>query len=135
MELARLNIGGFSERGGLGVVTLSTANQTVQSAPLFVGARISGFKELEGGWRVRPSASLAWVHEFSPDRSITQAFAALPGYNFSASGPRAGADAARFTVGFDLSNKQGLALFADVQGEVSKGTRSIGAKGGLRYAW
>ena len=135
MELARLNIGGFSERGGLGVANLSTASQTVQSAPLFVGARISGFKELEGGWRVRPSASLAWVHEFSPDRSITQAFAALPGYSFSASGPRAGADAARFTAGFDLSNKQGFALFADVQGEVSKGTHSIGARGGLRYTW
>jgi len=135
MELARLQIGGFAERGTLGVVNLSADGQTVKSAPLFVGARISGFKEMEGGWRVRPAASLAWVHEFSPNRSVTQAFTALPGFSFAASGPRAGADAARFTAGFDLSNKQGLALFAEVQGEVAKSARSIGAKGGLRYAW
>ena len=135
MELARLHIGSFVERGALGVVNLSADGQTVQSAPLFVGARISGFAQLEGGWRVRPAASLAWVHEFNRDRSVTQAFAALPGSSFSASGPRAGADAARFTAGFDLSNKQGLALFAEVQGEAAKGARSIGAKGGLRYAW
>jgi len=135
MELALLHIGGFSERGPLGLVNLSAAGQTLQSAPLFVGARISGFTELEGGWRVRPAASLAWVHEFSRDRSVIQSFAALPGYSFSASGLRAGADAARFTGGFDLSNKQGFALFAEVQGDVAKGSRSIGAKGGLRYAW
>ena len=135
MELARLNIGGFSERGGLGVVNLSAASQTVQSAPLFVGARFSGFMELDGGWRVRPSASLAWLHEFSRDRSVTQTFTALPGFSFAASGPRAGADAARFTGGVDLSSKQGFTLFAEVQGEIAKGARSIGAKGGLRYAW
>jgi uncharacterized protein with beta-barrel porin domain len=84
---------------------------------------------------MNPAASMAWVHEFNRDRSVTQAFAALPGSSFSASGPRAGADTARFTAGFDLANKQGLALFAEVQGEMAKGARSIGAKGGLRYAW
>ena len=66
---------------------------------------------------------------------MTTAFAALPGFTFSAGAPRVGADAARISTGFDLSNKQGLSLFAEIQGEVAKNARSVGAKGGLRFAW
>ena len=134
MELARLNINGSTESGA-GVANLTTGNQSVLSAPLVAGGRISGFAELEDGWRVRPSVSLAWVHEFRADRVVTTAFAALPGLTFSAGGPRAGADAARISTGFDLSNKAGLSLFAEMQGEVAKNTRSVGARGGLRFAW
>ena len=134
MELARLHINGSTESGA-GVVNLTTGGQSVLSAPLIAGGRISGFAELENGWRARPSVSLAWVHEFQGDRAVTTGFAALPGFSFSAAGPRAGVDAARISTGFDLSNKQGLSLFAEIQGEVAKGARSVGAKGGLRFAW
>lgn len=134
MELARLHINGSTESGA-GVANLTTGGQSVLSAPLVAGSRISGFAELDGGWRASPSVSLAWVHEFRGDRAVTTAFAALPGFTFSAGAPRVGADAARISTGFDLSNKQGLSLFAEIQGEVAKNARSVGAKGGLRFAW
>ena len=102
---------------------------------MFIGARIASTHDLGDGWRARPMASIAWVHEFSSNRSVAASFASAPGFSFLASGPRSSADEARLTAGLDLTNRNGLNLFAEFQADVSRSARSYGGKGGVRFTW
>ncbi|MBY6241020.1 autotransporter outer membrane beta-barrel domain-containing protein [Methylosinus sp. Sm6] len=127
----------FSEKGLRSDVSraFSIAEQTTTSLPTFLGLRVSNVLRLPNGWRVAPTASLAWGHEFFPQRRISGAFASEPTWTFADFGPRDAYNFVQAKIGLQAHIDDRVVLFANFQGEFSGLTRSYGGKGGLRYSW
>lgn len=138
-EYASLQSGSFTETAGWGSPTaalaLVSASQTTISAPIFLGVKWLGNASLLGGVNATPYLSLAWVHEFSPDRKETASLASLPGTNWTVYGPRAANNLAQVKAGLQSGVGPGLTAFADFVGEFSGASNSYGGKIGVRYAW
>jgi outer membrane autotransporter protein len=77
----------------------------------------------------------AWVHEFSPDRSITAAFNVAPGFFFNTIGTPAAVDTAQFTAGGNLALTRNVSLFGNFTGVFGKSTQVYSGLGGLRLSW
>lgn len=82
-----------------------------------------------------PSANLAWVHEFSPTRSVTAALVSLPVPAFTVEGARAASDAARVELGSRLVLNSWSELSARFTGEFSNVGQSYAGTGSLRITW
>ena len=136
-EFASLQSNGFTETGAGGVNTLALVSnsQTTISAPIFVGFKWAGTSSLLPGLNATPYLTLAWVHEFSPDRKEAASLASLPGTEFTTYGPRAASDLAQVKAGLQAAVGPGLTAFADFDGEFSPSANYYGGKGGLRYSW
>jgi outer membrane autotransporter protein len=104
------------------------------SAPLFVGFKWLGSSSLLG-LNATPYLTLAWVHEFSPDRKETASLISLPGTNWTTFGPRAASNLAQVKAGLQSGFGPGLTAFADFDGEFSGEANSYGGKIGVRYNW
>jgi len=118
--------------GGFG---LAYDRRSILSVPLSLGVHFATEFEAGGGMVVSPFARLAWVHEFSPDRSVAASFNAAPGIGFVTDGTRAASDLLRVNLGGRLQVSTSEALFASFNGEYGAGTRSYGVQGGYRVAW
>jgi outer membrane autotransporter protein len=127
----------FSEKSSVSKnsLALSLEEQTTTSLPTFLGLRFSNVLRLPNGWRVTPTGSVAWGHEFFPQRRLTGAFAAAPGASFTVFGPRDAYNFVQTKIGLQAHVDESVILFANFQGEFSGLTRSYGGKGGLRYSW
>lgn len=134
-ELAGLWTGSFNENswGGVNALALSNGGQSITSAPLFLGVKWTGSSSSFSGWSAQPNVTLAWVHEFSPDRSLTSSLIALPTTDFTVYGPRAAENAAQVKAGFQLVNANHMTIFAQFNGEFANGANSYGGQGGVRY--
>ncbi|WP_018266272.1 autotransporter family protein [Methylosinus sp. LW4] len=136
-EVAFYESDAFTEKGlnPASPLTLTNRGQSTTSLPTFLGLRFSDSFRLDNGWRVTPTGSVAWVHEFFPQRRLANTLVALPGASFSVFGPREAYNLAQIKAGAQLYLEDRLALFVDFQGEFSDLTRSYGGKGGLKYSW
>ena len=137
-EIAALRSAAYTETvagGGGSPFLLSTGAQTTLSAPLFLGVKLGGVAALGNGVTATPSLSLAWVHEFSPDRNVSGQLIALPGADFTVAGPRAAADLAQVKAGVDLSNGGPLTVFAKFGGELAAAVTYYGGQIGAKYAF
>ena len=136
-EFARLSTGSYSETGGLAgnALALSVKSQTTESAPIFLGAKLTSTYAVGGGWVATPNLSLAWIHEFSPDRNLSAALLSLSGSDFSVTGARAASNLAQVKFGGQLAAGNGFAVFAEFQGEFSSSSNSYAGKGGVKYNW
>ncbi len=137
LEIAQLSTRGFSEYTTNGVANLyglQSFGQSVADVPGFVGLRLDGATSF-GGFAIRPVVSVAYLHEFSPQRNLTNGFISLPGATFLVQGARVARNAAQTKLGAETSLGRNLSLFADFDGEFSGVAQVYGGKGGLRYIW
>lgn len=139
LQAARLWEAGYTESSvtgaGPGVLGLSYAARNVSSLPLFLGSKFDARYDLGGGMMWMPSANLAWVHEFSPTRSVTAALVSLPVTAFTVEGARAASDAARVELGSRLVLNSWSELSARFTGEFSNVGQSYAGTGSLRITW
>ncbi|MDB5648774.1 MAG: uncharacterized protein JWL62_294 [Hyphomicrobiales bacterium] len=140
MEAARINTDAFSETssplgGGVGFQGLTYAARSVDSLPLSLGLRMQQTFALGNGMSLTPSLALAWVHEFSPDRTLVGAFSSLPNVAFTVAGARPDRDMVRAKAGASLQLSRDATLFTNIEGEFGDRTRTFAAKGGVKIAW
>ncbi|MEA2833367.1 MAG: hypothetical protein QOG66_1569, partial [Methylobacteriaceae bacterium] len=138
MEIAKLWSNAFTETGnagGPGLLTLSVPAASHVSAPAFVGARFEKAFILANGWVFTPSASLAYVHEFSPLRDQFGALAFLPASAFVVDGARPASHAAQVKTGAQLALNSWAAVYADFEGEFSNRAQTYAGKGGVKVSW
>jgi outer membrane autotransporter protein len=140
VEFAQLRQAGFTESsttvaGGAGVAGLTVGSRTVSSLPTFLGVQLDNRVALGNGMTWTPSARIAWVHEFDPNREITASFITVPGASFTVDGPPAARDAARIDAGSKLAIGRNVSLFDSFDGEFSGRSRMYAGKGGVLIEW
>ena len=130
---------GFTESstaGGLpGILGLTYQSQTVTSLPTFLGVQFDTRWAFANGTVWSPFVRAAWVHEFSPDRSITASFVSVPGTLFTVDGARAWSNALKINAGSRVALNRYASLFASFDGEFSNSGHSYGGRGGVRFSW
>jgi outer membrane autotransporter protein len=136
-EIAAYQSSAFTENSSTYVSTFALKNngQAINSLPTFAGLRLSNAVMLANGWRLAPVGSVAYVHEFFPQRQLTNMLISMPGTDFNVSGPRSTYNLVQTKIGAQLNLNEKLALFTDFQGEFSPVSQSYAGKGGLKYAW
>ena len=121
--------------GGPGSLGLRYNANYVTSAPASLGLRVDTSVEAGNGVVVTPSARLAWVHEFTPARTVDAAFLVAPGFGFTVNGAPAARDAARVDAGVSARFSPQLILYANFVGLFSGDGNSIGGFGALKYSF
>jgi outer membrane autotransporter protein len=136
-EIAAYQSSGFTENSSTYVSSFALQNngQVINSLPTFAGLRLSNAFTLSNGWRLAPVGSVAYVHEFFPQRQFTNMLISMPGTDFNVAGPRSTYNLVQTKVGAQLNLNEKLALFTDFQGEFSPVSQSYGGKGGVKYVW
>ena len=136
-EIAAYQSNAFSEQSSIYASTFALKNngQGVNSLPTFAGLRLSNAVTLSNGWRLAPVGSVAYVHEFFPQRQFNNMLISMPGADFNVAGPRSTYNLVQTKVGAQLNLNEKLALFTDFQGEFSPVSQSYGGKGGVKYVW
>jgi len=138
LEIAELRSNGFSEvnvSGTPGSPALQVNGGQTSSVPLFVGGRFATAYQFGNGVVFRPVLSLAYVHEFEPDRNITANIISLPGSAFLVNGARPASDAVQTKLGAELQIGRGVALFANFDGEFSGVSQLYAGRGGINVVW
>ncbi len=138
VEAAQLHTDGFTERnanGSTNIFGLNHRGQDTTDIPVFVGARFESAYAVGPGMMLRPMVSLAYLHEFAPQRNLENGFVSLPGSTFLVSGARPSSNAAQTKAGFELNMGHGVGFFANFDGEFSAQERGYGGKGGLQITW
>ena len=136
-EIAAYQSNAFSEQSSIYASTFALKNngQGINSLPTFAGLRLSNAVTLSNGWRLAPVGSVAYVHEFFPQRQFNNILMSMPGADFNVAGPRSTYNLVQTKVGAQLNLNEKLALFTDFQGEFSPVSQSYGGKGGVKYVW
>ena len=107
----------------------------MSSLPTFLGVQLDTRWAFANGTVWSPFVRAAWVHEFSPDRSITGSFVSVPGTLFTVDGARAWSNALKVNAGSRLALNRYASLFASLDGEFSNSGHSYGGRGGVRFGW
>lgn len=137
LEFAQLTTNGFSEyttNGVANVYGLQSFGHTIADVPGFVGARIDGVTTF-AGYALHPVFSVAYLHEFAPERNLTNGFLSLPGATFLVQGARVARNAAQTKLGAEATIGAHLSAFVNFDGEFSGVEQVYSGKGGLRYTW
>jgi len=136
-EIAAYQSNAFSEQSSIYASTFALKNngQGINSLPTFAGLRLSNAVTLSNGWRLAPVGSVAYVHEFFPQRQFNNMLISMPGTDFNVAGPRSTYNLVQTKIGAQLNLNEKLALFTDFQGEFSPVSQSYAGKGGVKYIW
>jgi len=136
-EIAAYQSSGFTEKSSTYISSFALQNngQVINSLPTFAGLRLSNAVTLANGWRLAPVGSVAYVHEFFPQRQFTNMLISMPGTDFNVSGPRSTYNLVQTKMGVQLNLNQKLAMFTDFQGEFSPVSQSYAGKIGAKYVW
>ena len=137
-EVAAYNSGAFSERSSISYLSsfaLKNNGQAINSLPTFIGLRLSNSYDLQNGMRIAPIGSVAYVHEFYPQRQFTNILMSLPDQDFNVAGPRSTYNLVQTKFGAQLFLNKQFALFSNFQGEFSPVSQSYGGKAGIKYVW
>ncbi|OAF11636.1 hypothetical protein AXW67_22805 [Bradyrhizobium neotropicale] len=139
IQAARLWQEGYTETSvtgaGPGVLGLSYASRGVSSLPTFLGSKFDARFTLGNGMMWMPFGSLAWVHEFSPNRDVTASLISMPVPAFTVEGARAASDAGRVELGSRLVLNRWSELSARFTGEFSSAGQSYAGTGTFRVNW
>jgi uncharacterized protein with beta-barrel porin domain/membrane-associated phospholipid phosphatase len=138
LEIANLHSNGFGEvnvSGGAGSPALQVNSSDTPSVPLFVGGRFATNYQLGNGLALLPVLSVAYVHEFEPDRNIVANIISLPGSTFLVNGARPASNAVQTKLGAELQIGRGVALFANFDGEFSGVSQVYAGRGGINFVW
>ena len=138
LEIASLRSNGFTENnvsGGFGNPALAVSGGQSASVPATIGARFNSTYVVGNGMVLTPVVSLAYLHEFAPERNLAANLVSLPGAAFLVNGARPARDAVQTKVGGQLGLANGVALFADFDGEFSDVSRTYAGRGGIKVSW
>lgn len=112
-------------------ITLGFDKTTSRALPTILGGKIDAAYNL-GDYRMTPSASLGWVHDFANSGSISPFFTALPGSNFTAQGSRGDRNLARAEVNLEASPMGTLAtIYLNARADVGSRTNAVRGVAGV----
>ncbi|WP_034994421.1 autotransporter family protein [Beijerinckia mobilis] len=138
LEIAHFRTDSYSEYNALGgsnATSLTGQAQALADVPGVIGARFQFTHDLGNGMVLRPNFSVAYLHEFAPQRTLNNSFLSLPGTLFQVSGAHPAWNAVQTKVGFNLDMSENVGLFANFDGEFSDIQWVYGGKGGVRVVW
>jgi len=84
---------------------------------------------------LKPIVSLAYGHDFAPNRALTAALASLPTALYQVNGAPLARNFAEIKAGVELDLTPGVALFANFEGDFSGREQMYGGKGGVKMIW
>jgi len=89
-EIGAYQSNAFSVQSSIYTRTFALENngQGGNSLVTFAGLRLSNAVTLSNGWRLAPVGSVAYVHEFFPQRQFNNMLISMPSSDFNVSGPR-----------------------------------------------
>jgi uncharacterized protein with beta-barrel porin domain len=137
LEIADLRSGGFNEAplSGPGNFALNVQGRDTASVPAYIGVRFGNVMNLGYGMNLRPIVSVAYGHDFAPERILNNDFLALPDAAFQIDGARIARDFAQTKAGFELAISTNAVIFADFEGEFAGRDQLYGGKGGIKMTW
>jgi autotransporter-associated beta strand protein len=137
-QAQRFETSAYAERDLLGLgpagFALNYAARSAEETRSELGARFD-YRTLIGGALLTLRARAAWGHEFSTDRSIAASFQALPGFGFTVIGAAQAPNVALVSGGAELKLRNGVALRAKFDGELSGRSNVYAGSGGLYVTW
>jgi len=119
---------------GAGTFALAYARRIAADTRSELGVRADKAYALQDGL-LNLRGRLAWVHDFSRDRSVTASFQGLAGSSFVVNGAAQASEAALVTASVEKVWLNGWSAAATFEGEFSNVTRSYAGKGVVRYGW
>jgi outer membrane autotransporter protein len=128
-------LGGGAETFGILGRGLSYEASTVTALPTFLGLQLDGVWTASDGRLYTPYLRAAWMHDFSPDRDVSRAFAELPWATFSSTTIPTVRDAADVHAGIQFLAGPNMTLSAGLDGQIAQGYSTVGASGALRIRW
>ena len=136
LEAANLWSGSFNESyaGGSPLYGLAVQDRSQVSLPGSLGLRAEQAFNLQG-MTLSGSLSLAWVHEFDPEREIYATLISLPGASWQVNAAQVGANAAQVKAGVQMALNPMTVIFANFDGEFSGSAQSYTGKAGVRVSW
>ena len=112
-------------------ITLGFDKTTSRALPTTLGVKADASYDL-GDYRMTPSASLGWVHDFANSGSISPFFTALPGSNFTAQGSRGDRNLARTEINLEASPMGTLAtIYLNARADVGSRTNAVRGVAGV----
>jgi autotransporter-associated beta strand protein len=137
LEIADLRSNGFNETpaAGAGALALTVQGRETPSIPASIGFRFEKLFSLSDAMILKPVLTLAYGHDFAPERVLTNSLQNLPGAYFQIDGARVARDFAQTKLGFELSLAPGTMAFANFDGAFSGRDQLYGGKAGLKLIW
>jgi outer membrane autotransporter protein len=126
-----LNVGSFSESGGLAALTGSGTNDDVGYSTL--GARVATSIPLQNGMMITPRASLAWQHAFGDLTPGAMLAFQSTGIGFDISGVPLASDTALVEGGVDLRISPNVTVGASYTGQFGDNVSDHAVKGNLTW--
>ncbi len=135
LEYAHIHREGFTEEGA-GAADLSVSRDQQDSLRSTTGARIAHSWTTGNGYRIQPSAELAWVHEFmETEAGIRAGFATASNVAFGVDGPKLDRDRAKLGLGLNVQLTETAYLNLGYQGEFAGTDNRHDISATLKMAW
>jgi uncharacterized protein with beta-barrel porin domain len=87
------------------------------------------------GMTLKPVLSLAYGHDFAPERMLTNTLLTLNSASFEIDGARVARDFAQTKAGFELAFAPGALAFVHFEGAFAARDQLYGGKGGVKLVW
>ena len=116
-------------------MALNYQGRTISSLPSYVGLQLNHDFDLGNGLPLWGWTRAAWRHEFDQLRTVTTAFMAAPGMNFTTLGAPGVRDMAWVSSGIKLGITSNLALFAGFDGNFAPAAYAVSGSGGIQMRW
>jgi outer membrane autotransporter protein len=135
LEYAHVNRAGFVEKDA-NAANLKIRRDQQDSLRSAIGARIEHLWKTQKGYRIQPTAELAWVHELMDNEAQMRAgFAATSLANFQVDGPELDRNRARLALGLDMQLSELSSIQLGYQGEWASSDQRHDLSATFRMAW
>ena len=124
---------GLSESGDP-IGSLFVKGQTVSSVPGSLGLQMRTMFDLQTDWQLALRGRAAYVHDFTPSRSITAQISGIA-QSFTASGLPMPANAADLGAGIELINKNGFSASLNADALLGKDAIGWKSQAALTFVW
>lgn len=135
LEYAHVNRAGFVEKDA-NAANLKVRRDQQDSLRSAIGARIAHQWKTQKGYRIQPTAELAWVHELMDNEAQMRAgFAATSLANFQVDGPELDRNRARLALGLDMQLSELSSMQLGYQGEWASSDQRHDLSATFKMAW
>ena len=135
LEYAHVNRADFVEKDA-DAANLNVSRNQQDSLRSAIGARITHQWKTQKGYRIQPTAELAWVHELMDNEAQMRAgFAATSLANFQVDGPELDRNRARLALGLDMQMTELTSMQLGYQGEWASSDQRHDLSATLKMRW
>ena len=135
LEYAHVNRAGFVEKDA-NAANLKIRRDQQDSLRSAIGARIEHLWKTQKGYRIQPTAELAWVHELMDNEAHMRAgFAATSLANFQVNGPELDRNRARLALGLDMQLSELSSIQLGYQAEWASSDQRHDLSATFKMAW